>query len=133
MTTLTHTEVAQRAHQLWQSYGCPADRDTAIWLEAEGQLAAESQKKPVRPGAPVPAPNGSEASDATTMVERVQGEMASESAVEYHISPPVSEQDAIKAALQKKEARAPKLPHKTAPKAAPPESGKPLWSKPHSS
>jgi hypothetical protein len=34
---------------------------------------------------------------------------------------------------QKKEARAPKLPVKGAPKPKPPETGKPLWDKPHSS
>ena len=41
---------------------------------------------------------------------------------------------AAKAALQAKAARAPQQQHgKNAPKPAPPESGKPLWDKPHSS
>lgn len=40
---------------------------------------------------------------------------------------------AEKAAQQRKEARAPMVPSKTVPKAPPPESGKPLWDKPHSS
>jgi hypothetical protein len=31
-------EVAARARQLWECYGCPAGRDEWIWLEAERQL-----------------------------------------------------------------------------------------------
>lgn len=39
-----------------------------------------------------------------------------------------------KAELQRKDAMAPRLPHKrSAPKKKPAPSGKPLWSKPHSS
>jgi hypothetical protein len=34
---------------------------------------------------------------------------------------------------QKIQARAPVISHQTAPKAKPPESGKPLWDRPHSS
>jgi hypothetical protein len=42
--------------------------------------------------------------------------------------------DAAKAEQQKKEARAPQQLHmKEAPKAKPPETGKPVWDKPHSS
>jgi len=42
--------------------------------------------------------------------------------------------EAAKAEQQKKAARAPQQPHgKDAPKAKPPESGKPVWDKPHSS
>ena len=37
-----------------------------------------------------------------------------------------------KATEQRKEALAPKRPGKSSPKAKPPETGKPLWSKPHS-
>jgi hypothetical protein len=50
--------------------------------------------------------------------------------------PKVTDPDevAIKAQLQKEAARAPQQPHgKDAPKAKPPESGKPVWDKPHSS
>ena len=38
-----------------------------------------------------------------------------------------------KADLQRKEARAPMMPMKSAPKPMPPQSGKPIWSLPHSS
>lgn len=40
---------------------------------------------------------------------------------------------AAKAEQKKKDARAPQKPVKTSPKAKPPESGKPVWDKPHSS
>jgi hypothetical protein len=33
-----HTEIAQCARDLWVQYGRPADRDLAIWLEAENRL-----------------------------------------------------------------------------------------------
>jgi hypothetical protein len=36
-------------------------------------------------------------------------------------------------ANQRKEARAPMMPQKSAPKPMPPQSGKPIWAKPHSS
>lgn len=40
---------------------------------------------------------------------------------------------AAKAEQQKKDARAPRRAVKTSPKAKPPETGKPIWAKPHSS
>ena len=43
-------------------------------------------------------------------------------------------ESAAKAEQQKKAAREPQSPHmKDAPKPKPPESGKPVWDKPHSS
>lgn len=38
-----------------------------------------------------------------------------------------------KEAAQKHDARAPQVAHHTGPKAKPPETGKPVWSRPHSS
>jgi hypothetical protein len=133
-TTLpTHDEIAQRARQIWQEKGNPGGRDTEIWLEAERQLAGES-------GTPFPndseGENGqttSESKGASALADRVRKETAAESVVEYNISPATSEDDAVKAALQKKDARAPQVPTKSAPKSKPAETGKPLWSKPHSS
>jgi hypothetical protein len=50
---------------------------------------------------------------------------------------PTSKQDpadvAAKAAQKTKAARTAQQPVKTAPKAKPPESGKPIWDTPHSS
>lgn len=133
MKTPSQADVAQRAYQLWVEQGSPHGRDIGFWLEAEQQLMADVAQAKIPPpstsGSPAPAKPVSGAAFA----ERVTGEMASESDVEYHLSPAPSDQDAIKAALQKKEARAPKVSHSTAPKPHPVESGKPLWDRPHSS
>lgn len=84
MNTPTHDEIATKAAQLWKDRGCPEGIDNAIWLEAEQQLKAG------------PAPGGGR---DQSFVERAKEETAAESVVEYHITPPVSEQAAIKAAL----------------------------------
>ena len=130
-TPPTRTDVAQRAHEIWAARGSPVGLDNEIWLDAERQLSTG----PALDDAGVPAHRQplSEPKAAEAATERLKGEMASESAVEFQISPPVSDQVAIKAALQKREARAPQLPSHIGPKASPPESGKPLWNKPHSS
>jgi hypothetical protein len=124
MKNPSHEAVAQRARQIWQKYGRPSGRDPEIWFEAERQLSTA-------PDAKSQEGNGSAANAPTT--ERLKSETAAESVVEHHISPPIPQEEAIKAALQKQEARAPIEPHKTAPKPKPPETGKPLWDKPHSS
>jgi hypothetical protein len=113
MTTPTHDEISQEAQQLWQNCGCPAGRDTELWLEAERKLNENS------------APN--------TFAARSSAEAAAESEVENLLSPAQSEQMSIQAAMQKDEARAPQVPHHTGPKTKPPETGKPLWTRPHSS
>jgi hypothetical protein len=113
MTTPTHDEITQEAQQLWQNYGCPAGRDTEIWLNAERKL------------------NGDPAAD--TFVARASAEAASESEVENLLSPAQSEQMSIQAAMQKEDARAPQVPHHTGPKTKPAATGKPLWTRPHSS
>ncbi|MEO6568752.1 MAG: DUF2934 domain-containing protein [Opitutaceae bacterium] len=43
MNTPTHEEIAQRAYQIWQSRGDPADADHH-WLEAERELNASAAK-----------------------------------------------------------------------------------------
>jgi hypothetical protein len=111
--TPTHDEIALHAQHLWQDRGCPAGIDTEIWLEAERQL------------------NGNKSTNPTAA--RASAEMAAESVVEYHISPAVPQQEAIQAAIQKQAARAPQVPTHTGRKVKPPETGKPVWSKPHSS
>lgn len=135
MKTPTQAEVAQRAYQLWTEQGSPHGRDIGFWLEAEQQLMADAVKAKTGPSVVIRSPLSGKSAEAApvALVDRVTGEMASESAVEYHLTPAPSDQDAIKAALQKKEARAPKIAHISAPKAHPVESGKPLWDKPHSS
>ena len=142
----TEQEIAQRAREIWNSRGQPAGHDTEIWLEAERQLSTpaaanntpsategrgngktQASKTPADPKAADLKPG------ASAQVERLRGEMASESEVEFQITPAIPDDEAIKAALQKREARAPKVPGKNAPHAKPVESGKPLWDKPHSS
>lgn len=42
-----HEEIAHRAEQLWRERNCPAGSDEAIWLEAESQLQAKAESRPV--------------------------------------------------------------------------------------
>lgn len=142
----THDAITQRAHEIWQGRGTPAGCDTEIWLEAERQLSTPATE-PNTPSASEGRGNGNtqasrtsadpKATDlkpgASAQTEHLRGQMASESEVEYQITPAIPDNDAIKAALQVREARAPMVPGKNAPQAKPTESGKPLWSKPHSS
>lgn len=88
MNTPTHDEIALQAAQLWKDRGCPEGIDNEIWLEAERQLQEGSQ----------PAGGGKD----QVFIERAKEETAAESMVEYNITPPVSQQAAIKAAVQNK-------------------------------
>ena len=113
-TTHTHEEIAKRARKLWQEQGQPQGRDVEIWFEAERQLAE----------------NGNEGSDQHDSENQ---EVLSKS----HHQPTLSESQSEhaqqeRAKQQRKDARAPITPTKTAPVPKPPETGKPLWSKPHS-
>lgn len=135
----THEEITRRAQEIWQKSGSPGGRDTEIWLEAERELTgtsasdsdsdnsgSESEKYEA-------SRTTSESKGAVKLADRIKSETAAEAVVEHHISPAIADEEAIKAALQKKEARAPKTPTKIAPKAHPAETGKPLWDRPHSS
>jgi hypothetical protein len=113
MKTPTHEEISHQAHELWQGQGCPEGHDTEIWLQAERQLSGDQP--------------------AETFNARAASEMAAESRVEFVLPAAMPEQEAIKVALQTQAARAPQFPHHTGTRAKPPETGKPLWPKPHSS
>ena len=113
MKTPTYDEISKEAQRLWENRGCPTDRDTEIWLEAERKLNEE------------PPTN--------TFTARATAEAASESEVENLLSPAESEQMSIQAAVQKENARAPQVPRHTGPKPKTAETGKPLWNRPHSS
>ena len=63
---------------------------------------------------------------ADLFTARARAETAAESVVEFQISPAVSEQEAITAALQKQNARAPRVPHHLGPKAKPAETVPPF-------
>lgn len=129
MNTPNHSDIAQRAHELWTENGSPHGRDAEFWLEAEKQLMAKSPQTRTAKAQGRGGANGNSASND----DRLVGEMASESAIENQMSPAPSDQEAIRAALQKKEARTAQVPHHTGPKSKPPETGKPVWPKPHSS
>jgi len=119
----TEQDIAQRARDLWLERGQPTGQDLQIWLEAERQL-----KTPVG-AANVPSPtegrgNGKTQSSqtaadpksedlkpgASAQIERLRGEMASESEVEFQITPAQSVDGSIQAALQSRDARAPQKP-----------------------
>lgn len=77
----THEQISRRAQQLWENGGRPSGRDEEIWLEAERQLT-----------------RGEETSAA--FIARIKAETASESAVEYLISPPLPQEEAVRKAVQ---------------------------------
>jgi hypothetical protein len=107
MTTHSHDLVAHCAYQIWQESGRPCGRDEAIWFEAERAIEAGFSCAGPLPAAVLPAVLVGESHSAHALAET--------------------------AAQQRKEARAPITAHKSALKAKPPETGKPLWSQPHSS
>jgi hypothetical protein len=113
MNTPTHDEISREAQKLWQNWGCPVGSDTEVWLEAERKLSEDA------------VPN--------TFAARASAEAASESEIENLLSPAESEQMSIRAVVQKEDARAPRVPRHTGPKAKTAETGKPLWTRPHSS
>ena len=129
MNTPSHEEVSTRAYQLWENYGRPDGRDVEIWFEAERELTQTAQTGASEPATPDRSPASVE-----TQSSHAPTEPAASTQTDGH-HPPVENaaEVAAKAALQKKAARAPKVAVKTAVKAPPAETGKPLWSQPHSS
>lgn len=115
----THEAVTQRARDIWQTRGCPDGCDTEIWLQAELQLAAAAAAVQSPAGENTRGHGNSQAS--TNAADPKAEELAT----------PI--RTAAKAARQKQSARAPQLPaRKNAPRSKTPETGKPLWTKPHS-
>ena len=139
-------KIKEKAKELWEKKGRVQGQDQEIWLEAERQLSTLPAETNT-PSAAEGRGNGNahasrtatdpKAADlkpgASARTEHLRGQMASESEGEFQITPAIPDNDAIKAALQVREARAPIHPGKNAPQAKPTESGKPLWNKPHSS
>ena len=130
MKTPSHQEISERAYLLWLESGSMHGRDVELWYEAEKQLRNGSNADA---GASAASQRTPESAGASALADRLKAETAAESVVEFHITPSVSDEEAVKAALQKKEARAPKTPVHTGPKQKPPETGKPLWNQAHSS
>ena len=44
---VSHDQIAQRAQKLWRDRNQPSGDDERIWFEAEAQLKAEAESKPV--------------------------------------------------------------------------------------
>ncbi|MEO7413705.1 MAG: DUF2934 domain-containing protein [Opitutaceae bacterium] len=130
----THESVSQRAQQIWRERGCPSGCDTEIWLEAERALAttASAQNAPSSTEGRGDGNSQAGPGPADPKVAAPTHERPSDVASVNPPHPTPAEAAAL-ATQQKKAARAPKQPGKIAPKAKPPESGKPVWDKPHSS
>lgn len=99
--TPTHEEIAKRAEEIWLERHQPTGSDLEIWLEAERQLALRSQQADYQQN-----PSGQAerrvASEREVSPGPLTSATAAESMVEYNISPPVSDAEAVKAALPKK-------------------------------
>ena len=132
-TSPTHEEITHRAQEIWQQSGSPFGRDTEIWLEAERQLSAGSEDAQAKSTTREAPRVTSESKGAVKFADKIKSETTVETRVEHPLSPAIPDEAAVRAALQRKEARAPKVPTKIAPKEQPPETGKPLWDRPHSS
>lgn len=92
----THEQITERAQEIWRQRACPEGRDEEIWLEAERQLTVAADAKMPESSGSANAPEGKR----TAFSERVKAETAAESAVEYLISPAVSQQAAIEEAVE---------------------------------
>lgn len=44
---IPHEQIAQRAEKIWRDRNCPTGRDEEIWLQAESELQAEAEARPV--------------------------------------------------------------------------------------
>lgn len=129
MKSPNHEEIAQRAYQLWQQAGEPADQEVEIWLEAERQVGAKDRQSRSSKS----ERNGTGSSGHEAAHEEKASGSGNEGEAGSHNAPVMPDKAEIQADLQKQAARAPQVPHHTAPKSKPAETGKPLWKKPHSS
>lgn len=109
MNTPTHEEIARQAHRLSEESGPSGGDSVENWLAAERVLSANKSKSP-------PSPTSAESAADHTLSESQSALATTE-----------------RAAQQRKIAREPQSPTHTGPKATPSETGKPLWSQPHSS
>ena len=136
--TSSHEEIARRAEQIWIVRGRPSGHDTAIWLEAEGELTVAPPEAPVGNSSASTAPSASAGenlaavSRGVALAEPVDVKPAAGHPHGSEAPAPSPDDIVAKAAIQKNVARAPQLQHgKNAPRPASTESGKPLWDKPH--
>jgi hypothetical protein len=100
--TPVHDEIAKRAEEIWHERRRPSGCDLEIWLEAERQLATQAQlESHVDSSSETGEQLAAESGESGSTERRLTSETAAESIVEYYISPPISDAEAVKAALQK--------------------------------
>jgi len=116
MNKPTHEDIAQKAYALWQERGRLHGTDTEIWLEAERLLSE---------------PAGEPTAAAQEATEEVKAEASTPTTIKAPATPTRPDKQTAIAEVQKAEARAPQVPHHTAPAAKPAPPGKPIWDKPH--
>lgn len=121
----------------------PKEKEKPAGKTAERDLSVSSAKDPSKAARPVQAGSAKPAkpaepakADRSATPPRAVPDQTDSSSNPLKTGPAkVEDPDevAAKARLQRKEARAPKMPGgPVALKAAPPQSGKPIWDKPHS-
>lgn len=98
--TPTHNEIAKRAEEIWHERHEPTGSDLEIWLEAERQLAVNAQQSDYQAN-PAGVAERKIASEKEDSQNRLTSETAAESMVEYNISPPVPDDEAVRAAMPK--------------------------------
>ena len=133
MNNPSHAEISKRAFQLWHEHGSPAGQETETWLAAEQQLTAKAASVETDATARAARATHQAEKTAALVTARPPVEPVAIAAREHIISPAGPDQKALNRAQRKQDARAPQVPHHTGPHAKPAETGKPIWSKPHSS
>ena len=118
MNNPTHEEISQKAYALWQERGSLHGTDTEIWLEAERALR-EQQTPEATP-------------EASGVAERIKAEASTPTTIKAPATATLPDKQAVTAELQKAAARAPQVPHHTAPATKPAPPSKPIWDKTHS-
>jgi hypothetical protein len=126
----THEAISQRAQELWEKQGRPQGRDTEIWLEAERQLSTTTDAANSPSRVKGRGEGNSQRADAPS--NRDGTDPTAENVLKHPVGAPGPQEPDARFAQQKKDARAPKVPAKSAPRPEPAESGKPLWDRPHS-
>jgi hypothetical protein len=116
MNKPTHEEIALKAYSIWQERGSVHGNDTEIWLAAERAL----RDQPAEP-----------TTKDIVITERIKAEASTPTTIKAPATPTIPSKELATAEVQKAEARAPQIPHHTAPVAKPAPPGKPIWDKPH--
>lgn len=127
MNQPTHDEIAVRAHQIWELRGSIHGIDTQTWLEAERELHARAQE-----AAPKAAAEHHHPKQKAADTQEPKAGASTPTTIKAPATPTIPTKELAVAEVQKAEARAPQVPHHTAPTAKPAPPGKPIWDRPHS-